>query len=96
MYGERKNVTAPTVAAIAPTLVALRDAFTLALQRAEDEANERLDQLLSEGSKPLVVRLDLGLRSREVATEPEVDALVAEVRNRLLEQVRQGKRVRLI
>jgi hypothetical protein len=31
---------------------------------------------------------------REVATEAEVEALVAEVRARLLEQVRAGRRVR--
>ena len=62
----------------------------------EDEANERLDAILSEGSRPLIVKVDLGIRNREVATEAEVDSLVENIRERLLEQVRAGQRVRII
>lgn len=80
---------------IAPTLVQLRDTFTLALTNAEDQANEILDRQLSEGEKPLIVRLDLGLKNRELTTEAEVDALLAEVRAKLLEKIREGARVRL-
>lgn len=76
-------------------MASLRDTFTLALTRAEDQADEILDHHLSEGEKPLIVRLDLGLRNRELTTEAKVDALVEEVRARLLEKIRQGARVRL-
>jgi hypothetical protein len=36
------------------------------------------------------------LRNREVATEADVQALVEEIRERLLEQVRAKRRVRLL
>lgn len=85
-----------TPEAVAPPLAALADPFVLALERAEAEANDRLDELLSEGDKPLITRLDLRLRNREVATEADVEALVNEVRARLLEQVKAGARVRLL
>jgi len=89
-------VTTTTAEAIAPPLTALVDPFALALKRAEDQANEHLDELLSEGDKPLITRLDLRLRNREVATEAEVEALVTEIRARLLEQIQTGARVRLL
>jgi hypothetical protein len=89
-------VTATTAEAIAPPLSALSDPFLLALVRAEDEANEWLDKILSEGEKPLIVKVDLSLRNREVSSEAEVETLVGEIRDRLLEQVRTGTRVRLV
>ena len=76
-------------------MLALRDAFERALERAEDVANETLDTVLSEGNEIMIKRMDSNLRNREVSTEAEVEALVGELRTRLLEQVRAGKRVRL-
>jgi len=89
-------VTDTTPEAVAPPLPDLRDPFTAALRRAEDQANDLLDGLLSEGSKPIIARVDLRLHNREVATEADVEALVTEIRNRLLEQLRSGTRVRLM
>lgn len=89
-------VTDTTAEAIAPALVALMDPFLLALRRAEDKANDLLDEILSEGEQPLIVRVDLRLRNREVATDADVEALVDEIKNRLLEQIRAGARVRLL
>jgi hypothetical protein len=83
------------VAAVAPTLQALRGPFAAELALAEEQANDALDALLSIGTAPLVVRLDLGLRNREVATPDEVKALVADIERRLLAQVEAGVRVRL-
>ena len=82
--------------AVAPTLADLSDPFHVRLARAEDEANDTLDVILSEGQRPLIKPMDLGLRNRELATEADVDALVIEIRTRLLEQVRTGTRVRLV
>ena len=89
-------VTNTTAEAIAPTLTSLKEPFEAALKRAEDDANERLDGILSEGSRPIIVKVDLGIRNREVGTEAEVESLIANIRERLLEQVRAGQRVRII
>ncbi|RAY15021.1 BREX system P-loop protein BrxC [Actinomadura craniellae] len=89
-------VTDTTVEAVAPPLTALADLFTVALQRAENQANDLLDEILSTGNRPLIARVDLQLRNREVATEADVQALVEEIKGRLLEQVRAGARVRLL
>jgi len=89
-------VTNTTAEAVAPPLKALKDAFRLALQNAEEQANETLDEILSEGEKPLIVKVDLSIRNREVTTEAEVDTLVEEIRKRLLEQVKSGARVRIL
>lgn len=87
--------TNTTAEAIAPALSALRDPFFLALRRAEDLANERLDELLSQGHRPLIARVDLHLRNREVASLADIEALLHEIRSRLLEHVRSGAKVRL-
>jgi hypothetical protein len=89
-------VTDTTAEAVAPPLTALADPFTLALQRAESQANDLLDEILSAGNRPLIARVDLQLRNREVVTEADVQALVEEIRGRLLERVRAGARVRLL
>jgi len=85
-----------TVEAISPPLVWLRDDFALKLIRAEEDANNQLDKLLSEGSSPMISKVALGLQNREVASEADVEALVTEIRGRLLEPVRAGLRVRLV
>jgi hypothetical protein len=88
--------TDTTVEAISPPLIWLRDDFALKLQRAEEDANNQLDKLLSEGSSPMIAKLALGLQNREVASEADVEALLTEIRARLLEPVRAGLRVRLV
>ena len=89
-------VTDTTAQAIAPPLPALKDPFLLSLQRAEEKSNELLDDLLSQGAQPLIVKVDLTLHNRELTTEAQVEQLVEEIRERLLAQVRAGQRVRLI
>jgi hypothetical protein len=82
--------------AVAPTLVALRDAFDIQLRRAMDDANASLDGILSSGPSPMVRAHDLRLANREVVTEADVEALVAEIREQLLAQIRAGSRVRIV
>jgi hypothetical protein len=81
--------------AVAPTLMDLKDPFQVRLGRAEDDANDKLDAILSEGKSALIKSVDLALHNRELATESDVEALVSEIRIRLLEQIRAGVRVRL-
>ena len=90
-----KATTDTTDTAIAPALLMLKDPVVVALKRAEDEAGDLLDGLRSQGPQSLVVKVDLNLRNREVATEAEVDALIAELRERLMQQIRNGSRIRL-
>lgn len=88
--------TDTTAEAVAPALSALRDPFEVRLKRARDEANRRLDELLSKGPAPVIQRVDLQLQDREVTSRAEVEALVSEVRERLLQQVEKGVRVRIV
>jgi hypothetical protein len=39
---------------------------------------------------------DLRLSNREVATEADIDALLAEIREQLLTQIKAGSRVRIV
>ncbi len=80
--------------ALHPPLAALKDHFLVALARAEEEANDLLDELLSEG-EAIVERLDLGLSNRELATVEDVKALLEELEARLLAKIEKGVRVRL-
>lgn len=90
-------VTDTTVEAIAPSLLELKGPFSQALRQAEDEANDLLDEILSNvGPKPHIARVNLALRNRELSTEADVIALVDEIKTRLLEHVRSGARVRLL
>jgi hypothetical protein len=82
--------------AIAPALRELKDPFLLRLRDAEDDANRRLDDLLSEGDEPAFRRVDLGLRNRELASKEDVDALVEEIRARLMEVFDGKVRIRLL
>ena len=93
-------LTDTTADAVAPSLVALKDPFLLLLRRAEDKADEILDEFLSQSGpvdkpKRVVRRVSLGLRNRELESEAEVDQLVAEIREKLMEHVVAGVRVRL-
>ena len=90
--------TDTTAEAVSPPLVALGDAFDARLQRAEDEAIEALDELRATKTvAPVtVVKFDLGLKNRELSTEQEVDVLLADLRERLLTQLKGGIRVRLL
>lgn len=88
--------TDTTAEAVAPPLSKLKEAFEVRLQEAEDLAVDRLDELRNQ--KQPVVKLDLGLKNRELQTVADVDALLVELRERLLKQLdaAKGTRVRLI
>ena len=81
--------------AVAPPLSDLVDPFRGRLARATEQAHQLLDEILSRGPNPIIVVVNPGLRHREVATEGEVKALVTELEERLMAEVRAGRRVRL-
>ena len=84
-----------TEVAIAPKLSELRDPFTLRLQRAEEQANDKLDEILSEGDQPLVRKVPLNLHNREINNQADIDRLIEEIRKALMEQLATGVRIRI-
>ena len=88
--------TDTTAEAIAPSLTELVDRFRLALQQAEEDAIAILDEILDQGSDTLTTKVRLDLHHRELRSEADVDALVDEIRRRVLEPLRSGAKVRLV
>jgi hypothetical protein len=89
--------TETSEAAIAPSLLDLKDPFVARLQRAERESVETLDRLLVDrgGGTQLTQQVDLGLHNRELNSEEDVRALAREIESRLLPLVQKGTRVRI-
>jgi len=74
----------------------LRDSAPMQLQKAEQEANTCLDNTLSYVTKKQVIQLPVNLSGKEVSTPEEVEALVNQLRERLLAQLKDKIRIRLI
>ena len=91
-----RAATDTTDEAIAPSLAELGDPFLMRLHRAEEEANDILDGILTDDTVP-IIRVELGarLRNRELSSTADIDALVNEIRNTLMEQINAGARIRL-
>jgi hypothetical protein len=81
----------------APSLLDLKDPFVLRLQRAKHEAHATLDALMEDKDKDKrpFVRVELQTQNREISSEAELDAFLAELRLRLLEPLKAHKRLRL-
>ena len=86
-----------TPEAIAPTLRTMQDRFAMNLRRAEDEANEILDELLTSGpEEAVIVKVPLGLRNRLVTDEDDLKTVLGEVKERVEAVLKQNKRARLV
>lgn len=101
-FAQVTMITTPE--AISPSLAMLKDPFEVALRRADEEANDLLDKFRSDsrddsraGDTPprMMVKFETNLRNREINTEAELEAVINELRARILEQLRNGVRVRL-
>jgi hypothetical protein len=81
--------------ALYPRLLELRD--TTSLKQAEQEANEKLDRVLAEETQIQVIAINItkDLINREIASQEEVEALVTELRDRLLNQLKDNVRIRI-
>lgn len=82
--------------AVSPSLLELRDGIRNALESAEEEANENLDQILSETTDSTIRKVPLGLRNREIGSKAELEALLDEVRRLVEPELAEGRRVRLV
>ena len=91
----REKRIATTAEAIGPVLIVLRDSVPVRLREGVEQAHQRLEELLSEKFRVQVVPVKLGLANRELASPEEVEALLAELRERLLAQLKDNSRIRL-
>ena len=86
-----------TAEAISPTLVEVRDRFTSRIRQAEDAANDLLDEELANRSEDRpVVKIESRLRGREIASREQLQAVVAELEERIGAELDQGHRVRIV
>ncbi|NVJ19969.1 BREX system P-loop protein BrxC [Myxococcus sp. AM011] len=81
--------------AIAPTLYELRMDFLQRLDKAAEDAEATLDELVSAKDQKPVVRVELNLRGREVADTDELGRVLDEIRERVTQQLERGHKVRL-
>lgn len=84
-----------TAEAVAPTLAEVQGRFAGRIALAEEQANERLDELISEKNQKPVVKVDAQLRGREVQSREQLRAIFRELEDRIGPQLDQGIRVRL-
>jgi translation initiation factor IF-3 len=81
---------------VAPSLAELQVRFPPRLVAGEEAANDRLDELLSELTKGQVVKVEVGLRGREIKDRAELKRTLDELEERLGAQLDKGARIRLV
>ncbi len=84
-----------TPEATAPSLDDMGTRFPQRLAAAEEVADERLDALLSEKDGGQVVKVEAGLRGREIKNRQELRQVLDELEDRVGARLDQGARVRL-
>lgn len=85
-----------TADAVSPALIVLRDSVPVRLREGSDLAHHRLEELLAEKFRINVVPVRTELQGRELTSPADVDALLAELRERLLAQLQNNSRIRLL
>jgi hypothetical protein len=85
-----------TAEAMSPTLVEVRDRFASRIGHAEETANDRLDEELSNKTEKQVVKVETHLRGREVANREQLQAMFKELEDRIGPLLDQGARVRIV
>lgn len=86
--------TAPE--AIAPTLAEMQATFPQRLVAAEEKANDQLDALLSTLNESQVVKVEAGLRGRELKSRKELERVLEELEERIGPLLDKGARIRLL
>ncbi len=82
--------------AVAPTLVEVRDRFASRIAKAEELANDRLDEELGKRNDAQIVKVDSQLRGREVQTREHLRAIFTELEERIGPHLDKGIRVRIL
>lgn len=81
--------------AVAPPLRYLKDTFPPRLADAEERAHAILDEEISKSDETAVVTFRPRLRGREVSSPEDLEALLAELRDRITELLKSNKRIRI-
>lgn len=82
--------------AVSPALIVLRDTVPARLREASEQAHRKLEELLAEKFRIQVVPVKTELQGRELSSSADVEALLAELRERLLAQLKNNSRIRLL
>ena len=85
-----------TPEAVAPSLSDMQARFPQRLAAGEEAANERLDELLSKLEQGQVVKVEVGLRGREIRSRDELKRVLDELEERIGPQLDKGARIRLV
>ena len=91
----REAVYATSAEALFPTLLELKDSAVLKIHRAAEEANAYLDDILSSVTEDKVIPLTLNLSGREVSSPKDVERVVDELKQRMLDQLKDKPNVRI-
>jgi hypothetical protein len=81
--------------AIAPTLAQILDGLAARLEEAKVAARDLLDSVQRDATGEVTVKVTFEIRDREIRSEKDVEALLDEIRTRLLDQLKKGPKVRL-
>jgi hypothetical protein len=85
-----------TPEAVAPSLADLQVRFPPRLDTGEEQANDRLDEILEELDEAQVVKVEAGLRGREIKNRDELRRVLEELEERIGPQLDRGARIRLV
>lgn len=85
-----------TADAVAPKLADLVEPFDIRLQKSEEAANEKLDEIISEKDKKLVRKVPINIKNRVIKDKADVDTLVEEIRSELMQQLDAGVSIRIV
>ena len=85
-----------TPEAISPSLTEVRDRFASRIGPAEEQANDRLDEELSQRAGGQVVKVEIHLRGREIANREQLQAVLNELEERIGPLLDRGTRVRIV
>ncbi|MBI5547484.1 MAG: BREX system P-loop protein BrxC [Deltaproteobacteria bacterium] len=81
--------------AVAPRLGEMRARFPQRLVAGEEVANDRLDELLAGIMDAQVVKVEAGIRGREVSSRKELKTLLNELEDRIGPLLDKGARIRI-
>ena len=85
-----------TPEAVAPSLTDMQARFPQRLVAGEETANDRLDAILSSLTEGQVVKVEAGLRGREIRNRAELKRVFEELEERIGPHLDKGARIRLV